>query len=304
MTTCVAAVCAEGNAIILVADKMIGVGYIESELEITKMRPLHKDWWMLFAGDDIGPVFDIVDLVKNKLKQDSQVSIGDVQEAVRNAFAEKRLAMASTLYLTPIGWDIERFNNEGNQLLPNFEEIQTKIDNYELSIELLIAGFDNGKGCVFTLVGYGKGRGLTDRFDIPGFAAIGSGSTVAVYMMYYRDLSAKTSIREAVYYALEAKYSGEQAGGVGASTDLFIATPGKELVQLNDEETIEEKLIPICYALSPNLMRKRDREVLNSLPELKGFPVIKEPDSKKTKPKPKKQTKPQSTIKNNKKAKT
>ena len=52
MTTCVAAICDNGDAIILVADKMIGTGYIESELDITKIRSIHKDWWMLFAGDD------------------------------------------------------------------------------------------------------------------------------------------------------------------------------------------------------------------------------------------------------------
>jgi hypothetical protein len=32
MTTCVASICDEGNAIVLVADKMIGMGYVESEL--------------------------------------------------------------------------------------------------------------------------------------------------------------------------------------------------------------------------------------------------------------------------------
>jgi hypothetical protein len=61
MTTCVAAITDDGEALLLIADKMIGVGWVESELEITKMRELHKDWWVLFAGDDITPVFDIVD---------------------------------------------------------------------------------------------------------------------------------------------------------------------------------------------------------------------------------------------------
>ena len=64
MTTCIAAVCDWGSAIVLIADKMIGMGYVESELEVTKMREIHKNWWMLFAGDDISPVFDIVDYAK------------------------------------------------------------------------------------------------------------------------------------------------------------------------------------------------------------------------------------------------
>ena len=291
MTTCVAAICDDGNAIVLVADKMIGVGYVESELDITKMRPIHTDWWMLFAGDDISPVFDIVDYAKARIDQTEAASVGEVQAAVKAAFAQKRLENVETLYLSPIGWDIARFNDEGKERLPNFDEIQTKMDAYTLGIELLVAGFDAGKGCVFTLYGYGENRGLPLRSDIPGFDAIGSGSTVATYMMYYRDLSADTSVREAVYYALEGKYAGEQAGGVSESTDLFIVRPGKELLPLKDEDTIEKKLIPICYALSPTRLRKRDRETLNGLAELEEFPKIKEPEKTKPKPKPKKPAK-------------
>jgi hypothetical protein len=66
------------------------------------------------------------------------------------------------------------------------------------------------------------------------------------------------------------------------------------LIPINDENTIEKKLIPICYALSPSALRKRDRETLNSLPELKEFPTIKEP--KKTKKK--KKVKPSLMVKN------
>jgi len=47
-------------------------------------------------------------------------------------------------------------------------------------------------------------------------------------MLYYRGLSPRTRVREAVYYSLEAKYFAEQASGVGASTDLFIARPGQD----------------------------------------------------------------------------
>jgi len=128
MTTCVAAITDEGKALILVADKMIGVGWVESELEITKMRELHKDWWVLFAGEDITPVFDIVDYAKERLKAkvSESVSIGEVQEAIKTAFAQKRIENATTLHLLPIGWDITRLNNEGHQLLPNFMELRDR----------------------------------------------------------------------------------------------------------------------------------------------------------------------------------
>ena len=289
MTTCNAAICDDGNAIVLVADKLIGMVYVESELEITKMRQIHKEWWMLFAGNDIGPVFDIVDYVKARLNQKEPASIGDVQDAVRTAFAQKRMENAEALYLNPLGWDISRFNSEGHALLPSFAELQAKISDYALEIELLVAGFDDGKGSIFSLYGYGEKRGIPLRWDIPGFASVGSGSIASTYMMFFRDLGPKTSVREAVLYALEGKYFGEQASGVGESTDLFVARPSKELIQVSDEKTIEEKLIPICYRLSPNRMQKHDREVMNSLAELKDFPKIKETKQRR---KPTKKAKP------------
>lgn len=248
MTTCVAAITDEGKALILVADKMVGVGWVESELEITKMREVHHDWWMLFAGDDITPVFDIVDDVKSKLPTEGPVTIKQVEDAIKTAVAQKRLENAEALYLTPLGWDIVRFNNEGNALLPNFMELQAKIDAYSTGLQLLVAGFDGGKAHIFTLQDYGESKGVPHRYDIPGFAAIGSGATGADYIMYYRHLGPSRPVREAVYLALEAKYFGQQAGSVSASTDLFVARPGKKLIQFDDDETIEEKLIPICGA--------------------------------------------------------
>lgn len=288
MTVCVAAVCDGGKALVLLADKMVGLGYVTSDLDITKMRPLHKDWWILFSGDDLTPVFDIIDYGKaalhndHKLSQNEPAPLAAVMRAVQGGFERKRLEDAETLYLKPIGWTMSRFRSRGHSILPNAAQIQADIDRFSLPIELLVAGFDGGTGFVFGLTGYGDKRGIPSRYDIPGFRAIGSGSTVAEFMMYYRDFSPKESVREAVYHSMEAKYYGEQASGVGERTDLFVARPGKDLIPLSDEETIEEGLIPICYALSPGVLTKKHRQTLNSLPELSEFPEIPE-----EKPKPK-----------------
>lgn len=67
MTVCVAALCEEGKAVAIAADKMIRAIYVESAPDITKLRKLHKDWWVLFAGDNLSPVFDIIDYAKDAL---------------------------------------------------------------------------------------------------------------------------------------------------------------------------------------------------------------------------------------------
>jgi len=58
---------------------------------------------------------------------------------------------AESLYLTTIGWDITRFNTEGPSLLSNYMELQAKIGDYNTGLQLLVAGFDNGKSHIFTL---------------------------------------------------------------------------------------------------------------------------------------------------------
>jgi 20S proteasome alpha/beta subunit len=273
----------------MAADKMIGMGYVEGEPDISKMRKLHKDWWVLFAGDAIGPVFDIIDYAKaslrqdHKLEEDSTAPLHAVMMAIEKGFERKRIEDAERLYLKPTKWTMDRFNKDGHAILPNADQIQADIDRFHFMIQFLVVGFDQGEGCIFGLDGWGERRGIADRWDIPGFQAIGSGSTVAIFILYWRKMSPKVGAREALYYALEAKYYGEQASGVGPSTDLYIAKPGEELIAVNDEKVVEKKLIPICQALEPKDLRKRDRETLNSLSELSGFGRVKEPSKKRKK---------------------
>jgi 20S proteasome alpha/beta subunit len=304
MTCCIAAICDDGKNIVLVADKMIGIGFIESEPDINKLLQLHKNWWVLFAGDDVSPVFDIVDYAKREigdaLKKKNQhlsepIDLQLAMDAIRNSYEKKRMEEAESLYLKPIGWDIASFNASagGQNCLPDFGEIKAKIADYSFGIELLVAGFSDEKGYVFALYGSGQEKGLIKRHDVPGFYAIGSGGTGAVYMMYYRDMSSKMTLRETVYYAMEAKLFGEQASGVGERTDMYVATSDGKFIRIDDEKTINGMLVPIFDRLKPRWPTDKDKGILNSIPELKGFPSTKA--ERRRKKKTKKKTKPSSS---------
>jgi hypothetical protein len=295
MTVCVAAICDNGKTIILVSDRMIGPGFIESEPNLNKVIKLHGQWWVLFAGDDISPVFDIVDYAKEAIKKkhitanlppDNPALLQTVMDAVRESYEKKRMEQAESLYLKPIGWDIDSFNASagGANCLPDFGEIKAKIADYFLNVELLVAGFSEGIAYVFSLIG--REGAIVNRHDLPGFYSIGSGGIGASFMMYYRDLSYKTIAREAVYYAMEAKLFGEQASGVGEDTDLYIAKSDGSFVTLS-EDTIEGSLVTVWNKLRPRWIGKESREILNSLAELKDFEKIKE-EKKKIKTKKKK----------------
>lgn len=284
MTVCVATICGDGKCLVLVSDRMIGVGYVEAEPEIKKNIPLHERWRALFAGDDISPAFDILDAARLEL-EGREANVNEVVEAVTNAYCQKRRKDGEAIHLTTRNWTSETFRAEAGKLIPEsiYREIDYKLEQFEFTdLQILVAGFDrSGRAHIFTVTS--ADRGVAKRCDIPGFHAIGSGGTGAVFMMYHRSLSPKTSVREACYYALEAKYFGEQATGVGTSTDMYIVRPDGSSTVLDDEKIIEKKLIPICQRLEPRKLDKKAREVLNSLSELQGFENVAEPEKKSTK---------------------
>jgi hypothetical protein len=293
MTVCVAAISDNGKTLILVSDRMIGPGFIESEPNINKVVRLHSQWWVLFAGDDISPVFDIIDNAKQAIKEklaaanlkaDDPATLQMAMDAIRESYEQKRSEQAESLYLKPIGWDIASFNASagGTNCLPDFGEIKAKFADYMLNIELLVAGFSEGSAYIFSLIG--REGAIINRHDLPGFSSIGSGGTGAVFMMYYRDLSYKTPTREAIYYAMEAKLFGEQASGVGEDTDLYVATADGKFITIS-EDSIEDKLVAVWKRLRPKWVGKNSRPILNAIAELNGFEELR-PKEKKIKSKP------------------
>jgi hypothetical protein len=200
MTVCVATLCDLGRAIVLVSDKMVGLGFVEAELENSKVQALHSQWFMMMAGDDIAPLFELGDLARTEMPPNVEISLEQVMEVVQRNYELIRMRRAEAQFLKPIGWTLERFNKEGSALLPNFLELQSKVGEYELSVQILVAGFDRKLipwGRIFTIDP--PDRGIPRRYDAHGFAAIGSGAIAAEYMMHFKDVTPSLPIRAAVY---------------------------------------------------------------------------------------------------------
>ncbi len=279
MTVCVAALCDKGSAMVLVSDKMVGTGgYIEGEPEIEKLIGIHPHWTMMMSGDDISPLFELADLARAELPSDKPAHLHEVIEVMQRNYEAIRMKRAEAEYLKPIGWTVERFTTEGATLLRNYDTVESNLSQYELSVELLVAGFDpalSPPGKIFTMSS--RSKGIPVRHDIPGFAAIGSGGVGAEFMLYFKSVSYSLPVRAAAYYALEAKYFGEQASGVGLRTDMYVLIfNGHEVKRKKIRETtLENKLFPICEKLAPRHPEEdEEKNVLNSLPELKGLPLI------------------------------
>ncbi len=275
MTVCVAALADDGKTIVYAADKMIGAGFIETEGGQEKILPLGERWRVLVSGDDVAPAFEILDRARHKLMSKPNATYEAASEVMEEAWAEKRLEEAEALYLRPRGMTLDDFKKERlqNPDSASVQDLDSRVSRHEFSLHLLVVGFDNGEGRIFSL--YREDRGIAKRHDAPGFHAVGSGWVSAVHMMYLRDLSPVMPARLALYYAYEGKYFGEDAPGVGWQTDLYIWRTGEAPIKISFE-TVEKILVEkLVVPLGPKSPRQSHVKVLNEIPELKGFERVK-----------------------------
>lgn len=106
-------------------------------------------------------------------------------------------------------------------------------------------------------------------------------------MLWYREVTYNMQARRAPYYAMEAKLFGELGGGVGEGTDVFVVTPDGKLRRLDEDETVEKKLVKVWGKLKPRWIQRGSADILNDISELADFSLIQTDDDGKPFPKPK-----------------
>lgn len=276
MTTCVATLCDARSAIVMAADKMISFQSVESEPDISKILPLHKNWRVMIAGNGIDVVFDIVDIASKKLSDSKSPDVTEIEKAMLSAYQEKRIADAEAIVLKPIGWTEERFNREGRNVLgeSEFQRRLQRINNHNYELEFIIAGFDkDNKGHILSMKTYDFTSGIPQRQDM-GFAAIGSGADNARFIMTYRRVGPKMKLREALYYTVEGKFYGEYASAVGLATSLYILFPTGKEIHLDEDFVNTVLMWGICNDLAPRDLPKKYVKILNSIPGLEEYPPM------------------------------
>jgi hypothetical protein len=86
-----------------------------------------------------------------------------------------------------------------------------------------------------------------------------------MYMMAYREVGPSMPLRLVLYYAIEGKYFGERAAGVGTRTDAFVMRRGKRVFKIK-EKVLEEHLFKLCQKLDPRKLNESHLKTLNELP--------------------------------------
>ena len=224
-------------------------------------------------------MFDILDEAKTSLTG-KDANVEDVIEAVTKAYQNKRAKDAEALYLATRNWTRETFREEAGKLIPEniYREIDLKLEQHEFSdLEILVGGFDqSGKAHVFAITSALRGIAEEVRHSrLPCYWKWQHRSNLHDVQPEVKPVRPQRERHSIMRLRLNIS-ANKPLASAQAQICIFVEPDGS-LTVLDDEKTIEKKLIPICQRLEPRKIDKNARESSNELPELEEFEKIEEP---------------------------
>jgi 20S proteasome alpha/beta subunit len=223
MTVCIGAICEDGKAAVVAADKMVTFGppmMLQTEPSVLKkIVSLTPECVILFSGS-MPDGEDVIARARPGIAATKQ-PVSNIAEKVRGAYADFKKARVEETILRPLlGADFAQFQalvgqSSSSQIL---QQLVGMIMQHNLQLEALIAGTDDSGAHIF-VIGH---PGILQPVDTTGFAAIGSGGLHAMIALSLGPHSKTASLVETIHSVYEAKKAAEVAPGVGTMTDMAI----------------------------------------------------------------------------------
>jgi hypothetical protein len=148
MTVCLAAIAAEGNAIVMVADRSIsmdraGRTVLKTDSAVTKIKLLHQQWVGLISGRiDFGRT--VLSWAEDRHKFEPQKHL---VERAKLAYQEARKVEIRDSILVPSLLDYTWYENRVSAEISDkdvlFEKVFNAIHNHNMATSLLLCGFED-----------------------------------------------------------------------------------------------------------------------------------------------------------------
>jgi len=196
---------------------------MSADMSARKMHAIGNHWVAMFSGNDISHTTPMLRHVKHLIQIDRE-SLPDVVNAFVSAFKEQLRLRADNEILAALGYSLDEFKMSGLVQLgaETFSRILYEIQQTVIDLSFLIAGFDAGVPYIFTV----SSPGRVEHYEEVGFWAIGAGQTHALGAMFnLRKRIRFMDLAPALYRVCEAKFSAENAMGVGPTTYAMIMYP-------------------------------------------------------------------------------
>lgn len=223
MTVCVGAICKDGKAVVVCADRMLSYGppmNLQAEGAVRKIYKLNDSCVLLFSGS----VPDGEEILKQTiahvqpLQHPDVASVAAIAGSVYQSHKKKRVE--DTILRPFLGIDFAGFHqivaqSASSQILA---QVLGMISQHNLQLDLMIAGVDSSGAHLF-LVSH---PGTVLATDTVGTASIGSGGMHAAIRMSLGKHKKDDELAQTIYNVHEAKLAAEIAPGVGQATDMAV----------------------------------------------------------------------------------
>lgn len=255
MTICIAVICDEGEKVIATSDRMITISLppIEYEYGIPKIQELSKTCIALTAGSALAHT-DLCKEVTSIVSSLSAPTIKEIAEKTVESYISQRKKKIEEEILKARGFTYDTFYPNLRNLPPEIGiTIDSRIEDYDFNLEILLAGVDKDGAHIYQI----DNPGTMNCFDSISYGAIGSGWHHSVYSLIEDGYTNRVPLKLAAFLIYKAKKRAESAPGVGKDSDMWI-------ISANGVTTVKEqtiKKLEEIYEKKLEIERSRTKEI-------------------------------------------
>jgi hypothetical protein len=223
MTVCIAALAAQGKAIVCMADKALSYGdTIQWDSDSSKMFALRSGGLVIMFSGDEEPISRILGKIIAR-ESDLGDDVAGTRQILEEEYQEAAQEIVEARYLKPRLMTRDEYIRaiSGNEINSFIESIAREVRAYEPDAALIVSGFD-AQQKPFIL--YVDSPGVVTDMTVTGFHSIGSGWEKSVSKLLFSDFSRKDPLHTVMYDLFDAKAFAEMAAGVGVDWDTRIIT--------------------------------------------------------------------------------
>jgi len=243
LTVCVAALAEESKAIVCIADRAITYpsygSPVQSDSGIKKIMDVGDTRWCALFSGDMSFAQQVVTKLAAKAggarSQGTTLDFAWMGASALSVYQECYEELVQNRILRPFLLTKDTFLNRPKNIQPldpqYIASINAKLQEFQLSCQLMLCGFDSVGPHIFTVVEPGE----VQWNDVEGHNAIGIGKEAATSRIAWLETERSESLSSVFYDMFDAKVASEIIQGVGYEWDGKILVSAKSPIDIPKE---------------------------------------------------------------------
>jgi hypothetical protein len=257
MTIGIGVLCSEGKErpdhLILACDALGSFGDVNSTASLHKLFSRHDARIYAVAAHDIGKAAELVTKIANTVVARSAKTYGMIYDAICWSVhdyksARFRYDVISQTPLSPENGWMEEAKKIG--LLDKL--FKKEWPKFSIECQLIVGTFaEDGSSRLFWVEHIGR----VHPVSLPGFAAVGTGASGALFSLCQRDQTMAMGLRRSAYHTYESKLMAERSPHVGKA-DIQMLIANQERADLLTEQEPEHPGCPVSLTEMKEMFKK------------------------------------------------